>query len=87
MLHVMPSSRIFRTVEATSHAIYLHHALFAAAARMVLHWMHAGDGMIFCVSLIAGLCGPMVLVLQRRKQPQDPVWRTHEQRCRYRGIS
>lgn len=73
LLHAMPSSGIFRIVGASSYAIYLHHALFAAAARMVLHRMHAGDGMIFCVSLIAGLCGPMVLEMLAQMRPWSRV--------------
>ncbi|CAO3421877.1 acyltransferase family protein [Azospirillum endophyticum] len=61
LLHAMPSSSVFRTVGASSYAIYLHHAMFAAAARVVMHRMDAGDGVIFCVALVSGLVGPMVL--------------------------
>ncbi len=73
LLHAMPPSRIFRTVGASSYAIYLHHALFAAGARVVLHRLDATDGMIFCVALIAGLIGPMVLEALAQVRPWTRV--------------
>ena len=73
LLHVMPSSRAFRTVGASSYAIYLHHAMFAAGARVVLHRMDAGDGVIFCVALISGLVGPMVLEALAQLRPWTRV--------------
>lgn len=73
LLHAMPPGRIFRTVGASSYAIYLHHALFAAGARVVLHRLAATDGMIFCVALIAGLTGPMVLEALAQIRPWTRV--------------
>lgn len=73
LLHAMPPSRIFRTVGASSYAIYLHHALFAAGARVVLHRLDAADGMIFCMALIAGLTGPMVLEALAQIRPWTGV--------------
>ena len=73
LLHAMPPSRVFRTVGASSYAIYLHHALFAAGARVVLHRLDAADGLIFCVALIAGLSGPMVLEALAQIRPWTRV--------------
>ncbi|KAA0583312.1 acyltransferase [Azospirillum sp. B21] len=73
LLHAMPSSRVFRMVGASSYAIYLHHAMFAAGARVLLHRMDAGDGVIFCVALISGLVGPMVLEALAQVRPWTRV--------------
>jgi peptidoglycan/LPS O-acetylase OafA/YrhL len=73
LLHAMPPSRFFRTVGASSYAIYLHHALFAAGARVVLHRLDTADGVIFCVALIAGLAGPMVLEALAQIRPWTRV--------------
>ncbi len=73
LLHAMPPSRVFRTVGASSYAIYLHHALFAAGARVVLHRLDAADGVIFCVALISGLSGPMVLEALAQIRPWTRV--------------
>lgn len=73
LLHAMPSSRVFRTVGASSYAIYLHHALFAAGARVVLHRLEAADGVIFCIALISGLIGPMVLEALAQIRPWTRV--------------
>ncbi|AWK87153.1 acyltransferase [Azospirillum thermophilum] len=61
LLHAMPHSRIFRLIGRSSYPIYLHHALFTAGARMVLHRMGAGDLVVFLVALVAGITGPMIL--------------------------
>lgn len=73
LLHAMPSSRIFRTVGASSYAIYLHHALFAAGTRVVLHRLDATDGVIFCAALISGLIGPMALEALAQVRPWTRV--------------
>ncbi|ANC91698.1 acyltransferase [Azospirillum humicireducens] len=73
LLHAMPSSRAFRMLGASSYAIYLHHAMFAAGARVLLHRMDAGDGVIFCVALITGLIGPMALEALARLRPWTRV--------------
>lgn len=73
LLHAMPSSRVFRMVGASSYAIYLHHAMFAAGTRVLLHRMGAGDGVIFGVALISGLVGPTVPVALVRLRPWTRV--------------
>ncbi|BAI72314.1 acyltransferase 3 [Azospirillum sp. B510] len=73
LLHAMPSSRVFRIVGDSSYAIYLHHALFAAGARLVLHRLDARDGVIFCAALLSGLMGPMVLEALARIRPWTGV--------------
>ncbi|MBP2298621.1 acyltransferase family protein [Azospirillum picis] len=69
LLHAMPHSRTFRTVGKSSYAIYLYHAMFAAAARVVLHKLGAGDGLVFCAALLAGIAGPMVLEALAQLRP------------------
>ncbi|KAA0598646.1 peptidoglycan/LPS O-acetylase OafA/YrhL [Azospirillum lipoferum] len=73
LLHAMPSSWVFRIVGASSYAIYLHHALFAAGARVVLHRIEAPDGVIFWVALLSGLIGPMVLEAMAQIRPWTRV--------------
>lgn len=73
LLHVMPSSLVFRTVGKSSYAIYLHHAFFTAGARVVLHRLGFDDAVVFWVALLAGLTGPMVLEALVQARPWTRV--------------
>lgn len=61
LLRVMPRSAVFRRIGTRSYAIYLHHAFFTAAARLVLVRLGADDIVVFGGSLLAGLLGPMAV--------------------------
>ncbi|MGF7173661.1 acyltransferase family protein [Azospirillum doebereinerae] len=73
LLHVMPSSLVFRTVGKSSYAIYLHHAFFTAGARVALHKLGFDDAAVFTVALLAGLTGPMVLEALAQMRPWTRV--------------
>lgn len=61
LLQIMPRGRPLRTIGRSSYAIYLYHAFFTAGARIALHRLGAGDGILFLSALAAGMSGPMVL--------------------------
>jgi len=73
LLHVMPSSTVFRTVGKSSYAIYLHHAFFTAGARVALHRLGFDDAVVFWVALLAGLGGPMLLEAMAQVRPWTRV--------------
>ena len=61
LLRLMPSSVLFREVGRNSYTIYLYHAFFTAAGRMVSNRLGADELVVFLVSLSAGIIGPMVI--------------------------
>lgn len=47
LLHIIPRGRSLRTIGRSSYATYLYHTSFTDGARILLHRLGGGDGILF----------------------------------------
>lgn len=70
LVRSMPRSGVLRLIGRSSYAVYLYHAFFTAAARLLLVRLGADDLAVFTIAVAAGVSGPMAVDMALAFRPR-----------------